>query len=76
MPDDGAKRRKLAFESDADMPHAPSPQFKAWVKWRDGLSRQMVAFLETDECGVVAAGTHTQLMGCGLSQAGVNSATD
>ena len=43
MPEDGAKQRKLAFESDADMPDAPSPQFEAWAKWRDGPSHQMVA---------------------------------
>ena len=76
MPDDGAKRRKLAFESDADMPDAPSPQFEAWAKWRDGPSRQMVTFLETDECGAAAMGMHTELMGRGLSQAGVDRATD
>ena len=38
--EDGAKRRKLAFESDADMPDAPSPQFEAWAKWRDGPYRR------------------------------------
>ena len=27
--EDGVKVRKLAFESDADMPHAPSQQFEA-----------------------------------------------
>ena len=36
----------------------------------------MVAFLETDECGATAAGMHTELMGRGLSQAGVNRAMD
>ena len=36
----------------------------------------MMAFLETDECGAAAAGMHTELMGRGLSQAGVNGATD
>ena len=35
MPYDGAKRQQLAFESDADRPDPPSPQFEAWAKWWD-----------------------------------------
>ena len=66
----------MAFESHTDMPDAPSPQFETWANWRDGLSRQMVAFLETDECGAAAAGMHTELMGRGLLQAGVDRDTD
>ena len=58
------------------MPDAPSPQFEAWAKWRDGPSRQMVAFLETDECGAAVAGMHTEPMGRGVSQVRVDSATD
>ena len=35
-----------------------------------------MAFLDADDCGAAAAGMHAELMGRGLSQAGVDRATD
>ena len=74
--DNGAKRRKLAFKSDEDMPQAPSQQFEAWVRCKDGPARQVVAFMDGDDYGAAAAGMHTELIARGLSQAGLDRATD
>ena len=70
-----AKRRRVVFATDAEMPSADTAPYLQWKTWRDGPSSSAVAFLSPEDCGAMAAALHARLLLDGLDLQGVDLLT-
>jgi hypothetical protein len=57
-----AKRRRVVFSANAEMPSADTAPYLQWKNWRGGLSSSAVVFLSLEDGGAMAAAHHARLL--------------